>query len=199
MQKPNPKTRLTKAGHHILLTRSKPGDNGPGGAARAYSGFVPLSNRLVENAFLGGISPQLAPGLVVGDYLVVCSDYTGTANDPYPGAGPAPVALLGNAPMTPLFFQIYAALTAANTTVTATRGGGGAVTFQPPVGLSGSVGGQARLDVLPESTAGWGTYIFRIVRITSGPANPAQAYSGDIYELGVTVDDAQLLVWGMGS
>lgn len=199
MPKTRSKTHLSKAGRHILLTRSRPADNGNGGAARAYSGFVALSDRLVENAFLAGISPQLAPGLVVGDYLVACSDYTGTANDPYPGAGAAPVALLGNMVLTPVFFQIYAALTAAVPAVTATRGDGATVTLHTPEGLSGSVGGQARVDVLPESAAGWGTSIFRIVRITSVPANPAQAYSGDIYELGVTVDDAQLLVWGMGS
>ena len=194
MRKGFPRSKVNRLGRHILLTGSPAAPGGTGN--RSYSGFVDLSDRLVTGGSLAGISPQLAPGLVVGDYLVVCSDYTGTAKDPYPGADTAPVALLGNAPVTPVFYQIYSSLRPGVTTVTATRGNGSAAAITAPVGLSGSDGGRAFVTVTPQTAAAFGTYIFRIVRITNVPANPAQAYSGDIYELGVTVDDAQLLAWG---
>ena len=184
---------VSRASRHILLTGNRAAS---GSASRAYSGHIDLSRRLQTAAVLTGFSPQLAPGLTVGDYLVVCSDYTGTSHDPYTGAGAAPVAVLGNAAMAPLFFQSYAALKSDVLTVTATMADAATVTLQAPVGLSGADGGRALLFVTPETSAGWGTYIFRIIRIVDVPANPAVAYSGDVYELGVTIDDAQLLAWG---
>jgi hypothetical protein len=152
-----------------------------------YSGYVDVSDRLQANAFLSGISPQLAPGLAVGDYLVDCSDYTGTAKDPYTGAGASPVLQLGNTTMAPLFFQVYAALKSGTPTVTATMSDSTVVALQAPEGLAGTEGGRAMVSVTPQSSASWGTYIFRLIRIVNVPANPAVAYSGDLYELGVTV------------
>ena len=186
-------SRVSRAGRHILLTGGRAGQNG---ANRSYSGDIDLSGRLQAAAVLTGISPQLAPGLTVGDYLVVCSDYSGTSHDPYTGASAAPVAVLGNAPVAPLFFQSYAALKSDVLTVTATMADAATVTLHAPVGLSGADGGQALLSVSPETNAAWGTFIFRIIRIVDVPANPAVAYSGDVYELGVTINDAQLLAWG---
>ena len=186
------RSKVNRLGRHILLTGGPRTQN----AVRSYSGTVPLSARLQAAAVLTGISPQLAPGLVVGDYLVVCSDYTGTSHDPYTVAGAGPVAVLGNAAMAPLFYQTFAALRSSVLTVTATMVDAAAVALQAPVGLSGAVGGVAHLSVTPTSAASWGTYIFRILRIVNVPANPAVAYSADVYELGVTVNDARLLVWG---
>ncbi|MES2459693.1 MAG: hypothetical protein V4671_03860 [Armatimonadota bacterium] len=184
-------------GRHILLTGSRTTDDPGGGEGRSYSGYVDLSDRLQASAFLTGITPQVAPGLVMGDYLVICSDYTGQAtNDPYTGGGVAPVTALENATMSPLFYQAYGALTASQFTLTATMGDGAAVVLSAPEDLSGSDGGWAILAVTPQSASSWGTYIFRIIRIVTVPANPAVAYSGDVYELGVTVSDAQLLIWG---
>ena len=187
------KPHVSHAGRHILLTGSR---SEPNGANRSYSGHIGLSTRLQTAAVLTGISPQLAPGLTVGDYLVVCSDYTGTTHDPYTGAGAGPVAVRGNAAMAPLFYQAFAALKSDVLAVTATMTDAATVTLHAPEGLSGADGGSAFVSVLPETTAGWGTYIFRIIRIVDVPTNPAVAYSGDIYELGVTINDARLLLWG---
>jgi hypothetical protein len=191
-------TPVSRLGRHILLTGSRaaegPGD--PGSGNRAYSGYIDLSDRLQQNAFLTGISPELAPGLVLGDYLVRCSDYTGTANDPYTGVGDFPLPVLGNMPVSPLFFQTFAALKSDVLTITATATDHATIVLHTPEGVSGIDGGHAFLDISPQSPASWGTYVFRIIRITNVPANPAMAYSGDVYELGVTIDDAQLLEWG---
>lgn len=192
------RAKINRLGRHILLTGGPTTqDPDPPDGERSYSGYIDLSDRLQENAFLTGISPELAPGLVIGDYLIRCSDYTGDGDyDPYTGVGGFPAPVLGNMPVAPLFFQTFAALKSDVLTITATAIDGAAVILHPPEGLSGSDGGRALLEVSPQSMASWGTYIFRIIRITNVPGIPAQAYSGDVYELGVTVNDAQLLAWG---
>lgn len=154
-----------------------------------YSTTFDISDRLIKDAFITGISPQLAPGLVVGDFLVACSDYTGHAGiDPYPGPSSFPVAILGNVTMSPSFYQSYGALTSARTQLTATRNSDGAtIVIHTPEGQSGAEGGHALLTALPQNAGSWGLWIFRMYRITVVPANPAVAYSGDLYEMAVQV------------
>jgi hypothetical protein len=173
-------------------------------APKLWYGYVDLSARITQNAFLSGISPILAPGLVVGDFLIYGSDYTGTSRDPYPGVvGGAPAPFLSQLAMSPLFFQTFASIRDANpifVTGTVQSGAvprtGTKIKVHKPEGLLGAVGGKALVEISPESVSSYGTYIFRIVRITSVPTNPEQAYSGDIYELGFTINEAQVLAWG---
>ncbi|MES2460592.1 MAG: hypothetical protein V4671_08400, partial [Armatimonadota bacterium] len=70
------------------------------------------------------------------------------------------------------------------------------IKIRKPEGLSGTEGGKCLVEIDPESAGSYGTYIFRIIRITTVNANPAVAYLGDIYELGFTLDEAQTLTWG---
>ena len=52
------------------------------------------------------------------------------------------------------------------------------------------------MEVSPKSSAAFGTYIWRIIRITDVPTNPAVAYSGDTYEMGFVLNQAQIEAWG---
>ncbi len=174
-------------------------------AKKLWYGYVDVSDRMAPDAFLAGITPQLAPGLVIGDFLVIGCDYTGTTRHPYPGysGSPAPLAdmLLGNMTMSPARFQNYTHWSQANPilitgTVNAGPRTGTKVKVRKPEGLLGVEGGRCLVEIDPESVSSYGTYIFRIIRITSVPVNQEQAYTGDVYELGFTLDEAKVLEWG---
>jgi hypothetical protein len=197
------RAKVNRLGRHILLTGSSAAaDPAPNPPASLYSGYVDISDRQTANLPIA-VSPDLLPGLVVGDFLFIGSDYTGTLLDPYPGATGTPADINNYVVFSPVGYNVFAPIYAANplfTTGTVNYPGtndrdGTTLKIYQPENLSGTDGGRCLIEVLPESTTAYGTYIIRIYRIVTVPEFSGGSYVTDLYELGFTVGDALLATW----